>query len=1228
MKPATLNIQFLPYLTPTACTNGMNSIMIPSAAQRNGTSMSKKNHRNANGKWLLMLVILALMLFTNLAKGTAQEPSSVTTDNVVLQSPCEIVVSYDYYARSSGTYFQRPGDSLSSMNQIFDNHYPRGTFVVPGNSAMEEISIETSASYGLVTNEGQLSSRFNGSSSDDFALVAGQTDIEVNFSGKLLNGGLFRREHSDFSLGINPLYVDVVANTDVEVLINDNGSVSTSYMPAGSSWRVSLTNYSGGYSLQEFAGPNNAQPWTPSFDHHIETTKDFVISCTPVTGTLRVRECILGLYFVAAVPVSNRYDAKVDWSSTEDVSGEVSFDLAGQTAVYPITDDPVSQSYNMGTALSYSLLGSDSPLTVRAFTNSGTELDNSPQIKPLVGLIAPIWLQGFDVQQIGSCAGPGSVSQVTYLFKSSFPEEPLEGQVTPPDWLPYLGGEPLGLQPTQANLNLEFQPAGDGSAKLDGMSGFAVAGQALDVSIAGTGDFIATEGEGLHINSASLELDGTGVINSEEPLVDLVCKATTAGTCPLRALESKPVIGKAVAAFNEAAVVKATVEGGINTTAHFASNGNDLDWNQGTITPHIKERIALVSSLFDDAITGEVYGGGSGSATYQVPANPSYLQRITLELFAGAKFKAWLFACHASASYGWIYPTNTTGTGTTTSDCELEVPFTTPVFRANEWQSSSDGWHHLLADPAAAPETEMVIASDVFPEARPALVTDNNTSTLLWVHNEPTLPIMQSTEIVFSQFDDSTWITPTAITTDTLQDFAPQAAVDDNGNIVAVWQRNKTEQDASTTLDATYTKDFEIASSIWDGNGWSAPVLLTNNNALDSRITLATGNDGQLLLVWTSNNAGELMGSSTEPDDLYYALWNGTQWSPPQIVQSGLDSLLGLTAARYDNMTMRIVYSRDDDGDFSTIDDQELFEVAWNGASWDAPTPLTSNSVSDRNPSLHYAPNGMAQLLWLQDDTLMLTTSDFSNTPRPIAIDSHAGIMDYKSLQDSEGNLTLLWQGISETGTDIFYATYEAENDTVNGVNQLTNDESLEKFLTPAHNSNDDLLLAYNKTHLITETITISPTLIVSGVVAPGQTDLNFLNYTFTSDLHLDGLAVIPEPLLISDTAQISVTLSNIGDQAVVSPTIATNVLPPTGTASLIHLVLDPDPLPSRTTRTYSVAWQAPPITGTYYFYAVADPDNVIAEENESNNAAGSSLTVFKPFRQFLPVLFKQAIIR
>jgi hypothetical protein len=467
---------------------------------------------------------------------------------------------------------------------------------------------------------------------------------------------------------------------------------------------------------------------------------------------------------------------------------------------------------------------------------------------------------------------------------------------------------------------------------------------------------------------------------------------------------------------------------------------------------------------------------------------------------------------------------------------------------------------------------------------------------------------MQGEEIYYSRYDGTTWSTPSGITNDNLQDFNPKVAFDGSSHAVAVWERVKTPQTVTSTLDFTYTQAVEIAYVVWRGvsSGWTAPMLLTNNAAFDHGPVLARGHNGKLLLAWRQNAGGELLGTTARPDILYVAFWNGSAWTTPQAALSNATGLLGLSAAYYDDSRAVLVYARDTDGDLGTSADQELFALTWDGTVWNGPVQLTGDNEPDTSPTVLYDAAGNVRLLWLKGNTLYALLGSLSGTGQPVVVEDSAAILDYAATIDASGNLVLLWQGLSPEGGDVYYAAYDATRHAFSLQQQLTHDRPLEKSLAPTFAPTGELLIAYGKDQLITTTMAISPTLVISNVTTFGRSDLYVLRHSLGPDLALgptDITLSAPNPASGS-TVVISATLHNLGDLAVANPQVAFYLGDPgAGGTQIGATQTAPLVLAGGMTTTLSVAWTVP-AGGPFAIYAVADPARTVAEWDETNNKA------------------------
>jgi hypothetical protein len=378
------------------------------------------------------------------------------------------------------------------------------------------------------------------------------------------------------------------------------------------------------------------------------------------------------------------------------------------------------------------------------------------------------------------------------------------------------------------------------------------------------------------------------------------------------------------------------------------------------------------------------------------------------------------------------------------------------------------------------------------------------------------------------------------------------------------------------------------------------------NDVLDHAPALVRGNDGTLLLVWRQNGAGEMASTAANPDTLYYALWDGAAWSAPQVLLSDARNLLDLVAARHDASTMAVVYARDGDGDFGSDEDQELYQLTWNGSTWSSPGRLTDDAQPDIRPSLFFDSNGDPNLLWLKGNSLYAVLGDLAGTPQAIAVQGSSAILDYAAAQDNAGNLVLVWQGYSEEGVDVFYAAYDQSNGAFSLVEQLTHDQSLEKFMSPTFTPAGEMVMAYNEAHLVTETVEISPDLSIENVTTFGQTDLYILSHSFGPDLTLErsDLTVTPSHPAQGEMIQINATLHNTGDRAVVNPKVAFYHGDPDAGGTLIDTVTENLTLVGAMTTTVSTNWTVATGGGPIVVYAVADPDGSVVELGEANNTA------------------------
>lgn len=943
-------------------------------------------------------------------------------------------------------------------------------------------------------------------------------------------------------------------------------------------------------------------------------------TCTPsptpppgVPVVTDVRSCYTGSYFLAGVWAPNRYDATVDWQSLRPA--HVDFALNGRTSAEGYVQNPTSHVYNMGTDLRYGVFGVRNELAVTAVAALG---QTSPAYTAYpVGVLRPPWLFVNPTVLNPACIG----KTLAFGVKILYPDPPFTGKVSLPQGIPAVGGHPFGLKDTQVSLELEGRSDGTGALDIAGETGFTAAGQEVLGKAHGEGEFRIEEGGGLQVTDASLGLGVSGELKGETPLLDLICKAFTAGACPLKEAENLPVIGGVIAWFNDKARVELKVSPEVGVDANFESTPDGWRWKGLTGDISVEMMLSMILDVMKDALSATVYGGGEPSMTLQAPPDPSYLKELAFKLFGGVKWTVWRFSEEYEVSYTWDYQPG-------------ELRTAAPEL-ATVWGRAS-GWHIMPRDYAAAPEryatflgnspsagawtaagddgaptSELLLASNVFPESHPALATGPQL-LLLWVHDDTAKPLMQGEEIRYSTFSNGAWTTPGGITNDRQQDFQPQVAYDLNGKAVAVWQRNRQVQTDQTQLDAAYANAFELAYSTWSGQNWTTPAYLTNDAALDHGAVLARGQDGRLLLVWRRNPGGALVGTADNPDGFLWRTWDGATWSTGAALPSVDGAVLTMAAARLDGRDMAVVYLVDRDGDLASTDDRELVLTRFSGTAWSAPRRLTFDGQSDSHPSLFYDPNGGLRLVWLKGDTLYALAGDLVGAPRAL-VAAGGRALSQASAQAPDGDLVVMWQDSQAEGADIHYLTYDHATDDYSLVRVLTQDTAVEKFMAPAYTADGEVIVAYGKDALVRRSIVVSPTLTIPNVTTIGESNLYVARHRPGVDL-----AVAPGSIRIDQgltppgsSVRLNATVANRGDMPITAAQVAFYLGDPAAGGSLIGTRTVGVRLSGGMTTTVGLDWQLPAgvagidAGGPVLVYAVADPEGRIAEWDEANQEMG-----------------------
>jgi len=945
-------------------------------------------------------------------------------------------------------------------------------------------------------------------------------------------------------------------------------------------------------------------------ENPVETKFSFTAgSCRP---EIEVKPEYGNAYFLNNVSVNNTYRVEVDWTGTafqtdpQPPYGDVTFDVNGQETVLSGQEWGVEHILDMGNDLNANWSGGNNALDIYAsYTPPSTgqtvqslHYTAQPMVFPF-----PEWVATFNV-------GPFDVNlkegAVTYENEMSYPKEPFEANVTVPKWVPYVGGRKAGILETQATGSVGASSAGSGKLGVEGKTGL---GMGVDVigQVDGDGNFRFGVGDGLKMVKSSFGLAISVKFEKVVTLGDLIPGLRAAEDWyfvgwgikklnNLAKITGSLVPRVSITAFFEQKGRDAWVfTGSVGRGDITATLRGDLKlleklyaWAEGSGTPYVELNFPANPDYLKEVGIDFNINAGVRAWFYK----KKFERTITCSLpQAGCRQKE-DEALLSLVGEGW----------------ELVVrDYVNDDYNTFVGHRSSN--HTMRTE--SNPTTEIPIVTNVYALSEPSLAIDGNGDdegdrTLIYIHDDPEKPLGQGTEIVATQWGGLDWSSPISLTDDLNLDFSPQVTYDGAGNAVAIWERSHT--DAITeglTLDFMQSLDIGVATWMRTTQSWSPISMLTEDNGqADFAPRLRRANDGTVLAMWETNDGHEMMGTPDHPLTYTYALWDGTSWNDPTAALTGLTNTLGMDVALYALDQGALIYVRDADLVSTTVG-TELFYSLYDGTDWTSPQQLTDDDVSDTTPSLVYDASGALKLLWLRGDTLVMLDDSWNmDDLEVVRADSlEAGFLDHDLIRSPDGHLALAWQSGHSGLSDLAYTVYDAGAERWGADQYLMEDDALEISMSPAFADDGKLYMAYRKerTEYVTETVVFSPTLIVTYTNVPraGTSDLYVLEHTIGRDLSIDDLTISPAYPGPGDPVTLTAQVHNNGD--LVAGPVAVQF---SAEGTPVVTVTVSSALTAGTSLTATGSWHAPMIlTGSHTLSAVVDPENQIAEFDEGNNA-------------------------
>ena len=272
---------------------------------------------------------------------------------------------------------------------------------------------------------------------------------------------------------------------------------------------------------------------------------------------------------------------------------------------------------------------------------------------------------------------------------------------------------------------------------------------------------------------------------------------------------------------------------------------------------------------------------------------------------------------------------------------------------------------------------------------------------------------------------------------------------------------------------------------------------------------------------------------------------------------------------------------------------------------------LTSGSdkVWVDNVTLPGEPDDVPLSVWQQGTDLVMRRG-LQGVTRMVRADSGtAGYADFALTLGPAGNLVLLWQEMTESGSDAHYMVYDPISDTWGRDELLCADAPLERSFAPVWDNSGNLAVAYNKVQIgkVTKTVALEGggTVTIDNVPQPGQVDLCVTKRALVRDLAIspgdftaDGANFLP-----GDAVTLSALVRNLGDVAVSNTVVGFYDGDPDAGGIIISNVVMAGWFDGAATNAVQALWVVPEPATNHTLFVIVNRDGLTSEFNSGNNS-------------------------
>ncbi|MDQ6911902.1 MAG: hypothetical protein M3128_03400 [Verrucomicrobiota bacterium] len=854
------------------------------------------------------------------------------------------------------------------------------------------------------------------------------------------------------------------------------------------------------------AGSDSGISYTPDYSkgepggYYAKSYTFNYVKKPPPAITSVTRECA-STVFLAGTVATELLTVGVNWNGGP---GQVVFSCSGRPLA-AVQGDSSGAFYDLKLGDLTPSLGSQ-VLQIVAVNSEGRT--SAPNKDNICVVPFPDW---------GLSLAPTSSGECYDTYSASYETGHWGLTLTIPDWFPLYKGK-WGLEDAHFSYKGYFSTAQGGSLQAEGDLQFDFGNKTL-----------SGKGEGSGVLSLDcqngLTLSGSGNIGIAFGITNPFQISDIPG---LASLQFNPVVGPAVAWFLQTAKVNTefTLAGALGVTFRGAQGIT----TNGSFAPGGKASISAHFDIISDRLELEVSGGLEANSIYDFAADP-VLQgatfgadvKVTLIVDVFSWFGINLGVNLTAEAKGVCSYTPTKGLECRNGDAQALPPLSARIapsqvsvikrayrsfgdysrFHRNAGTSSVKKRHGVARSPSVASESSLAgatLISNLFRGASPkTLSLKDGRQLLLWVADDPNLPVTQATGIMWSIQDvNGDWSSPQLIAADTRAEFSPVAAVDASGRVLAAWLRVKDPNfptSVSSMNDvAEFYKDFEVVTSDFDSanQAWTPVTPLTDDTLMDTALQLSSDDDGNVLLTWLSNPDAELLSTADSPSSLKYSIRSAGSWSAPVTLATNLVGVSRQVAAVHD-IDAFIIVARNPD--ITATDNGVLDLYRCTGGTWSAAEEFATGGVENRVPIATYDTYGTGHIAW-QRGSDFVTATIADPTPKVVQAGSaDIGFYNAQLIPAAYGELVLTFEqptadGPAGLGTYVFNPVSQ----TWGQGPQLAENGAMVTSYSAYADHDNQFRLAYLSTEILTTPTTITANGVSDTINVPtdGETDLKF----------------------------------------------------------------------------------------------------------------------------------------